>query len=146
MSKVGEQIASALARVGSLDHQSLLILRDNALPYGDAAAELILAIEVRLAEFNVGGGMARHRLDFARAMLGKLDREPALRWVAARDLFNRARCENADSPFAAWMEGNSARQIPLTKALEDVLAEFPEVERRKDGVGQGDRVYFRRLR
>ena len=54
--------------------------------------------------------------------------------------------EDADNPYAVWMQGNSARQIPLTKALDDVLPEFPDVERRKDGTGQGDRVYYRRCR
>jgi hypothetical protein len=43
------------------------------------------------------------------------------------------------------MSGNGARQIPITKALETVLSEFPHLERRKDGTGQSDWVYYRRL-
>lgn len=87
--------------------------------------------------------MAAHRLEFARAMLRMVERERPLQWVASRDLFQKAKVEHADNPFAIWMGGNTARQIPLTKALSDVLPEFPRLEWRKDGSEQGARVYYR---
>ena len=141
-----KQLSAAIVRVPEMDRQALLTTRANALRHGDAARELVAAIDARLAELDEGGSIAQHRLNFARAMLRKLEREPPLRWVAARDLFQKAKLEDADNPFAIWMEGNTARQIPLTKALEEIRPEFPNVEHRKDGAGQGDRVYYRRTK
>lgn len=146
MADLEKQLVAALARVPGMDRQALRTTRENALRHGAAAGALIEAIDARLAQLETDEPMALHRLEFARSILRKLDREPALRWVASRDLFNRARLEEADSPFVIWMAGNSARQIPITKALDDVLGEFPNVERRKDGAGQSDRVWYRRLR
>jgi hypothetical protein len=67
-----------------------------------------------------------------------------LAWVASRDLFAKAKALDADNPYAIWMKGKSAREIPLIKALADVEGEFPDVERRKDGPDQGSRVWYRR--
>lgn len=49
--------------------------------------------------------------------------------------------ENGDNPFVVWMKGNTARQIPVTKALEQVMPEFPGIERNKDA--QTGRVSWR---
>ncbi len=140
---VEKQVAAALGRLAQLSHQELLTTRENALRFGPAAQPLLEAIDERLEAFQQEGGMAVHRLEFARSMLRLVERgSPG--WIPARDIFLRAQTEFADNPFVIWMKGNTARQIPVTKALDDVLPEFPHIERRKDGVGQGDRVYFRR--
>lgn len=138
---IEERVQAAIARVPGLDHKDLIGTRANAVRFGDAAKPLIAAIDERLAEFDAAGGMAKHRLDFARSMLSIVQRHKG--WVASRDLFNWARTEFSDNPYVAYMAENSARQIPLTKALSDVLPEFPAVEYRKEGTGQSDRIYYR---
>jgi hypothetical protein len=65
-------------------------------------------------------------------------------WMPARDIFKQALLEEEMSPFVVWMRGNSARAMPVTKALGDVISEFPQIERKKEGSAQGARVYFRR--
>jgi hypothetical protein len=143
---IEKQLAAALARVAGADRQTLMNMRANAVKYGVAATELIEAINLRLAELGGSDAMARHRLDFARSMLRIAMRERLLQWTASRDLFLRAQVEDADNPFVVWMKGNTARQIPVTKALADVLPEFPDIEWRKDGPDQGARVWCRRIR
>lgn len=140
---IEKQVAAAMARVPTMALQELQTLRQNALKYGESASALIGLIDERLLEFEASGGMAAHRLEFARNML-RIVRRSGVQWQAGRDVFNQARLEFSDSPFVIWMAGNGARQIPVTKALDDVMPEFPDIERRKDGVGQSDRVYFRR--
>jgi hypothetical protein len=135
------RVVAALARVPHLDLQGLKTLRENALRLGDEAVPVIEAIDVRLDEFDATGGMARHRLEFARQMLRIVERGPLRQWQEGRSIFNKAVVENADNPFVAWMKGNTARQIPITKALEDVLPEFPHIEREKDV--QSGRVSWR---
>ncbi len=130
-----------MARIPQLDLQGLKTLRENALRFGDDAAPVIKAIDARLDEFDASGGMARHRLEFARQMLRIVERAPARQWQEGRSIFNRAVAENADNPFVAWMKGNTARQIPITKALGDVMPEFPNIEREKDV--QSGRVSWR---
>jgi hypothetical protein len=124
-----------------LDLQGLKTLRENALRLGDEAVSVIEAIDARLNEFDASGGMARHRLEFARQMLRIVERCPPRQWQEGRAIFNKAVLENADNPFVVWMKGNTARQIPITKALEDVLPEFPHIEREKDV--QSGRVSWR---
>jgi hypothetical protein len=136
-----KRVEAALARVPSLDIQGLKTLRENALRLGDEAAPIIEAIDARLDEFDASGGMARHRLEFARQMLRIVERGSPRQWQEGRSIFNKAVLENADNPFVVWMKGNSARQIPITKALEDVLPEFPHIEREKDA--QSGRVSWR---
>jgi hypothetical protein len=136
-----KRITAALARVASLDLQGLKTLRENALRFGDDAAPLVEAIDARLEEFEVAGGMAPHRLEFARQMLRIVERGVPRQWQEGRSVFNRAVLENADNPFVIWMKGNGARQIPITKALEDVLPEFPHIERERDA--QSGRVSWR---
>lgn len=136
-----KQVAAAIARVPLLDLQALKTLRENALRFGDEAAPLIGAIDARLSEFELSGGIARHRLEFARQMLRIVERENSRQWLEGRSIFNRAILEHADNPYVVWMKGNSARQIPLTKALEDVRPEFPHLEHRKDA--QSGRVFWR---
>ena len=128
-----KRVAAAMARISHLDLQGLKTLRENALRFGEDAVPVIEAIDARMDEFNASGGMARHRLEFARQMLRLVERGPPRQWQEGRSIFNRAVVENAHNPFVAWMKGNTARQIPVTKALEDVLPEFPNIEREKDG-------------
>lgn len=136
-----KQVTAALARVAHLNLQELNTLRLNAVRFGDAAAPLIDAIDERLTEVNVSGGIAQHRLEFARQMLRIVGRGRALQWQEGRSVFERAVLENGDNPFVVWMKGNTARQIPVTKALEQVLPEFPDIERDKDT--QSGRVSWR---
>ncbi len=136
-----KQVAAAMARIPHLDLQGLKTLRENALRFGDQAVSLIEAIDARLDEFDASGGMARHRLEFARQMLRLVERGSPRQWQEGRSIFNKAVLENADNPFVSWMKGNTARQIPITKALEDVLPEFPNIERDKDV--QSGRVSWR---
>jgi hypothetical protein len=143
MADINKQIQAARSRVPHLDHQALITLRQNALRFGDQAAELIADIDVVLAEFSSSGGMSPHRLEFARCILRSIYRFPALQWVAGRDLYQKALIEHADNQYVIWLKGNGARAIPLTKALEDALPEFQDIERRKDGAAHSDRVYFR---
>jgi hypothetical protein len=127
-----KHVAAAMARVPHLDLQGLKTVRENALRFGADAAPLIEAIDARLDEFESSGGLGPYRLEFARQMLRLVERAPPRQWQEGRSIFNRAVAENADNPFVAWMKGNTARQIPVTKALEDVLPEFPNIERNKD--------------
>lgn len=136
-----KQVEAAIGRVPHLSQQELKSLRENALRYGEAAALLISAIDARLAEFDSAGGLAHHRLEFARQMLRIVERGRLRQWQEGRSIFNKAVLENADNPFVDWMRGNTARQIPITKALEDVLPEFPHIERDKDV--QSGRVSWR---
>ncbi len=136
-----KQVALAMARVPDLDVEGLKTQRENALRYGDKAAALVEAIDARLAVFEAGGGMAYHRLEFARQMLRIVERGHPRQWQEGRSIFNKAVLENANNPFVVWMKGNTARQIPITKALEDVLPEFPNIERDKDS--QSSRVSWR---
>jgi hypothetical protein len=136
-----KQVAAAMARVPHLDLQGLKTLRQNALRFGDEAVPLIEAIDARFQDFDAAGGMARHRLEFARQMLRIVERGRARQWQEGRSIFNKAMLENGDNPFVVWMKGNTARQIPITKALEDVLPEFPHIERDKDV--QSGRVSWR---
>ena len=136
-----KQIAAAMTRVPRLNLQELNTLRQNALRFGEDAAPLIEAIDARLDEFDSAGGMARHRLEFARQMLRIVERGRPRQWQEGRSIFNKAVFENGENPFVVWMNGNTARQIPITKALEDVLPEFPHVEREKDV--QSGRVSWR---
>ncbi|OJU12148.1 MAG: hypothetical protein BGN86_08955 [Caulobacterales bacterium 68-7] len=136
-----KQVAAAMARIPQLDIQRLKTLRENALRFGAEAAVLVDAVDARLQEFDAAGGMARHRLEFARQMLRIVERGSPHQWQEGRSVFNRAVQENADNPFVVWMKGNSARQIPVTKALEDVLPEFPHLQREKDE--QSGRVSWR---
>jgi hypothetical protein len=136
-----KRVAAAMARIPHLDLQGLKTLRENALRFGDDAVPVIEAIDARLDEFDASGGMARHRLEFARQMLRIVERGPPRQWQEGRSIFNKAVVENADNPFVAWMKGNTARQIRITKALEEVLPEFPNIEREKDV--QSGRVSWR---
>lgn len=136
-----KQVTAALARVAHLNLQELKTLRLNAVRFGDEAAPLIDAIDERLTEFDASGGIAHHRLEFARQMLRIVGRGRTLQWQEGRAVFERAVLENGDNPFVAWMKGNTARQIPVTKALEQVLPEFPDIERDKDT--QSGRVSWR---
>jgi hypothetical protein len=138
---MNKQIALALARVPDLDLQGLKTQRENALRFGEKAAPLVEAIDARLADFEASGGMAHHRLEFARQMLRIVERGSPRQWQEGRSIFNKAVLENASNPFVVWMKGNTARQIPITKALEDVLPEFPHIERDKDA--QSGRVSWR---
>lgn len=135
------KIAAAFGWVPKLDLQGLKTLRDNALRFGTDAAPLVQAIDARLAEFDAAGGLAHHRLEFARQMLRIVERGRPRQWQEGRSVFNRAILENGDNPFVVWMKGNTARQIPVTKALEDVMPEFPHIERDKDV--QSGRVSWR---
>ena len=136
-----KQVAAAMTRITQLDLQQLRTLRHNALRFGEDAVPLIEAIDARLSEFESSGGLAHHRLEFARQMLRIVERGRALQWQEGRAVFNAAVLENADNPFVVWMKGNTARQIPITKALADVLPEFPHIERHKDV--QSGRVSWR---
>lgn len=137
-----KQVAAAIARVPHLDLQELKTLRENALRYGENAAALVHAIDARLADFDAAGGLAHHRLEFARQMLRIVERGQPRQWQEGRSVFNKAVLKNGDNPFVVWMKGNTARQIPITKALQDVLPEFPHIERDKDV--QSGRVSWRR--
>lgn len=136
-----QQIAATLARVPTMDQQSLLTLRVNAERMGAPAAPVIQAIDARLAEFKADGGMAVHRLEFARGMLRLVQEKGSRQWLPARDIFEQTLLRMADNPFVIWRIGNTARDIPVTKALDDVLPEFRDVERMKDH--QSKRVFFR---
>lgn len=136
-----KHIADALARVPHLDQQSLLTLRTNARRMGEAATVVVEAIDRRLADFKLEGGIAAHRLEFARGMLRLVREKGSRQWVPARDIFEQTLVRMADNPFVIWRTGNTARDIPVTKALDDVLPEFPDVERMKDA--QSLRVSFR---
>jgi hypothetical protein len=136
-----KQVAVAMARVPHLDLQELKTLRQNALRFGEEAVPLIEAIDARLDDFDSAGGIARHRLEFARQMLRIVERGRPRQWQEGRSIFNKAVLENGDNPFVVWMKGNTARQIPITKALEDVMPEFPHIERDKDV--QSGRVSWR---
>ena len=136
-----KKVEAAIARVPHLDLQQLKTLRENALQFGEEAAPLVEAIDTRLADFEAAGGIASHRLEFARQMLRIVERGRPLQWQEGRSIFNKAVQENGDNPFVVWMQGNTARQIPVTKALEDVLPEFPHIERDKDV--QSGRVSWR---
>lgn len=136
-----KQVATAMGRVPHLDLQELRTVRENALRFGDDAAPLIQAIDARLADFESAGGLAHHRLEFARQMLRIVERGRPRQWQESRSVFNKAVFENGDNPFVVWMKGNTARQIPITKAIEDVLPEFPHIERDKDA--QSGRVSWR---
>lgn len=144
MSDLEAQLAAALARVPSLSRQALATLRGNAVRKGPAAQALVEAIDARLAELQPPEGMAAHRLEFARAMLRKAREGRPGQWIPAINLFDRTRLEQADNPWVGWMEENSARRMPLTASLHAAEAEFPDVERRKEGLGQSERVYYRR--
>ena len=136
-----KHVAAALGRVPDMDLQELRTLRENALRFGEDSAPLVEAIDARLADFDAAGGLARHRLEFARQMLRIVERGRPRQWQEGRSVFNKAVLENSDNPFVVWMKGNTARQIPITKALEDVLPEFPHIERDKDV--QSGRVSWR---
>lgn len=138
---MNKQVALALARVPDLDLQGLKTQRENAMRFGEEAAPLVEAIDARLADFEASGGMAHHRLEFARQMLRIVERGSPRQWQEGRSIFNKAVLENANNPFVVWMKGNTARQMPITKALEDVLPEFPHIERDKDA--QSGRVSWR---
>ena len=127
-----KQVEAALARVPNLNLQELKTLRENALRFGDGAIALVEAIDARLMEFSASGGLAPHRLEFARQMLRIVERGRPGEWQAGRAVFERAVLENGDNPFVIWMKGNSARAIPVTKALCDVKDEFPHIERHND--------------
>lgn len=136
-----KQVAAAIKQVPHLGLQELQTLRENALRFGEDAAPLVQAIDSRLADFDAAGGLAYHRLEFARQMLRIVERGRPRQWQESRSVFNRAVLENGDNPFVVWMKGNTAREIPITKALEDVLPEFPRIERDKDV--QSGRVSWR---
>ena len=139
-----KQIQAALERVPTMTHQQLQTTRQNALTAGEIAKSVVDAIDARLQEFESAGGWAAQRLTFARSMLGLMEGYPVGQWVASRDLVKRAQTEFSDNPYVAYCEGNSARLIPLTKALEEAQREFPNLERRKDGSAPGDRVFYKR--
>ena len=138
-----QQLRAALARVPTMGHQQLVTTRENALSAGEPARSLVEAIDRRLGEFNQEGGWAAHRLAFARSVLGLMQRYPVGHWVASRDLVMRAQLKFSGNPYVSYCAANSARLIPLTKALEEAGREFPHIERRKDGSAPSDRVLYK---
>lgn len=127
-----KHVQAAIERVPHLSVQELKSVRENALRYGEDAEHLIEMIDERLADFDAAGGLTHHRLEFARQMLRIVERGRPRHWQEGRSIFNKAVLKNPDNPFVDWMRGNTARQIPITKALEDILPEFPHIERDKD--------------
>ena len=136
-----KQIADTLARVPGMDHQALLTVRANAVRIGPAAAAIIEAIDRRLEDFQAEGGMAVHRLEFARGMMRLVRERGSYQWLPGREIFEQTLLRMSDNPFVIWRQGNSARDIPVTKAIDDVLPEFPDIERMKDA--QSLRVSYR---
>ena len=144
MPKSTEQlVAEMIERLPGMTHQQLVTVRANAVTQGEPAVALVRAVDGRLTAFEATGGMAQHRLEFARSMLSLMRSYPAGQWVASRDLFLRAKKDFSANPYVAHIEENSARAIILTKALEDVRPEFPGLEWRKDGSAQGSPVFYR---
>lgn len=82
--------------------------------------------------------------DFGRQFLRIVERQSRGEWVPARDVFKAAILEHSDNPYVAYLTENTARQIKVTHVVEERrAAEFPGIERRKDGTHQGARVYYR---
>jgi hypothetical protein len=125
MIQLSERIDAALLRVPSMHLQALTALKQNAQKYGPAANPLIEAIDEKLLLIGSAAALAKGRLEFARNMLRIALRSRPGNWLPGRELFQRAQLENSDNHFVVWMQ-------------------FPEIERRKDGEEQGDRVFFRR--
>ncbi|WP_150126072.1 hypothetical protein [Brevundimonas sp. LM2] len=82
--------------------------------------------------------------EFGRQFLRIVERRSRGDWIPARDVFKAAVLEHADNPYVTYLTENTARQIKVTYVVEERrAAEFPGIERRKDGTHQSGRVYYR---
>ena len=89
--------------------------------------------------------IARDAQDFARLMLRTVERlGQGGEWVSAREAFERAVAEHPDHPYLGHIAAKPGRRIGLSATLERLrAAEFPSLERRKQGPRRNAPVLYR---
>ena len=89
--------------------------------------------------------IARDAQDFARLMLRTVERlGHGGEWVPAREAFDRTVAEHPDHPWLGHIAAKPGRRIGLSATLERLrAAEFPNIERRKEGPGRNAPVLYR---
>ena len=89
--------------------------------------------------------VARDAQDFARLMLRTVERLGERgEWVPAREVFERTVAEHPDHPYLGHIAAKPGRRIGLSATLERLrAAEFPKIERRKDGPRRNAPVLYR---
>jgi hypothetical protein len=92
--------------------------------------------------------IARDAEDFARLMLHTIERRgPEGDWIAARELFEETAERHPEHAFVALVALKPARRSALGATLERVrAAEFPAIERRKDGGKRNAATLYRSAR
>jgi hypothetical protein len=92
--------------------------------------------------------IARDAEEFARLMLQTLERRGAEGdWVTLRALFDQTAARHPGHAYLGLVVAKPARRSALSGLLERLRdAEFPHVERRKDGDGRNAAVLYRSAR
>jgi hypothetical protein len=88
-----------------------------------------------LEELPMARPIARDAEDFARLMLQTLEqRRPEGEWIAVRELYEQTAARHPAHAYVGLVAAKPARRNALTSTLERLrAAEFPDIERRKDG-------------
>jgi hypothetical protein len=88
-----------------------------------------------LEELPMARPIARDAEDFARLMLQTLEqRGPEGEWIAVRELYEQTAARHPAHAYVGLVAAKPARRNALTSTLERLrAAEFPDIERRKDG-------------
>lgn len=92
--------------------------------------------------------IARDAEEFARLMLQTLERRGARGgWVTLRELFDQTAAGHPQHAYLALVAAKPSRRGGLSAVLERLReAEFPDVERRKDGEGRSAALLYRSAR
>jgi len=91
--------------------------------------------------------IARDAEEFARLMLQTLECGREGDWVTVRELFDRTAARHPGHAYAGLVAAKPARRNALSATLERLRqAEFPHVERRKDGEKRSAAVLYRSAR
>jgi hypothetical protein len=89
--------------------------------------------------------IARDAEEFARLMLQTLEQRGARgEWVSLRELFEQTAALHPQHAYVGLVAAKPARRGALSPLLERLrAAEFPQIERRKEGDKPGDAVLYR---
>jgi hypothetical protein len=87
--------------------------------------------------------------DFARRMFRLVEQRAAAgaggaEWLAARDAFEQTVAAHPDHAYVAYLAGHRARRAGFVAVAERIrAAEFPQIERRKQGTARNAPVLYR---
>jgi hypothetical protein len=89
--------------------------------------------------------IARDAEEFARLMLQTLERRGAQGgWVTLRELFDQTAVRHPQHAYVGLVAAKPSRRSTLSPLLERLReAEFPQIERRKEGDGRSAAVLYR---